>query len=310
MANVELEKARVRLYEKADRSKAMLGLSSALFVLFGFIAFLNLINSVSLGFRGGQSNFERFLYWIVIAILGFIGPYGFFLAKQQREIKQIERRLPDFLRDVAEAGRFGMTLAEAIVVSSSGRYGKLTPEIKKMAAQITWGVPATEALRLFAERVKTPMVQRVVAIIVKSSDAGGDVADVLTMVSHDTKENQLTEDERRIAMSTYIAVIYISFLVFLVTIWILNVTFLPKMLEASNALGGTNGGGGLGAASPLASDLPGVVASIRLAFFIAAIVHALGDGILAGVLDTGKIPNGLRHSFIMLLIALFAFLII
>src|SRR6266516_1405246 len=294
MANVELEKARVRLYQKSDRRQAIIALSSVLLVLFGFVGFLNLINSVNLGFRGDQTPAERFIYWLVLGTLGFIGPYGFFLAKKQREIKLIERRLPDFLRDVAEAGRFGMTLAEAIVVSSGGRYGKLTPEIKKMAAQISWGVPATEALRLFSERVKTPMVQRVIAIIVKSSDAGGDVADVLTMVSHDTKENQLTEDERRIAMSTYIAVIYISFMVFLVTIWILNVTFLPKMLEAST----------------LATDLVGVVRSIRLAFFIAIIVHGLGDGILAGVLDTGSIPNGLRHSFVMLLIGFCAFLII
>src|SRR6266581_4012665 len=301
MANVELEKARVRLYQKSDRRQAIIALSSVLLVLFGFVGFLNLINSVNLGFRGDQSPAERFIYWLVLGTLGFIGPYGFFLAKKQREIKLIERRLPDFLRDVAEAGRFGMTLAEAIVVSSGGRYGKLTPEIKKMAAQISWGVPATEALRLFSERVKTPMVQRVIAIIVKSSDAGGDVADVLTMVSHDTKENQLTEDERRIAMSTYIAVI-----VFLVTIWILNVTFLPKMLEASTALGQT----GTAVASPLANDLGNVVRSIRLAFFIAIIVHGLGDGILAGVLDTGSIPNGLRHSFVMLLIGFCAFLII
>jgi len=43
---------------------------------------------------------------------------------------------------------------------------------------------------------------------------------------------------------------------------------------------------------------------------VAVIVHALGDGILAGVLDTGKIANGLRHSFIMLVIAMFAFLVI
>src|SRR5438876_577575 len=236
MTSVELEKARLRRTEKGDRRKSVIGIGTALFVLFGFIAFLNLIDSVNLAFRATQNNLERFLYWLVVATLGFIGPYGFYVAKLQREVKQIERRLPDFLRDVAEAGRFGMTLAEAIVVSSGGRYGKLTPEIKKMAAQITWGVPATEALRLFATRVKTPMVGRVVAIIVKSSDAGGDVADVLTMVSHDTKENQLTEDERRITMSTYIAVIYISFMVFLVTIWILNVTFLPKMLEASGAL--------------------------------------------------------------------------
>ncbi len=306
MPNVQLEKARLRRTEKADRRKSIVGMGAALMLLFGFIGFLNLIGSVDLSIRPGQDPITRFLYWLVIAILGFIGPYGFYVAKQQREIKQIERRLPDFLRDVAEAGRFGMTLAEAIVVSSGGRYGKLTPEIKKMAAQITWGVPAAEALRLFAERVRTPMVQRVVAIIVKSSDAGGDVADVLTMVSHDTKENQLTEDERRITMSTYIAVIYISFLVFLVTIWILDVTFLPKMLEASGAL--SQAGGVV--SSPLAQDLPGVVASIRVAFFVATIVHGLGDGILAGVLDTGKIPNGLRHSFVMLLIALFAFLII
>ncbi len=306
MANVELERARVRLYEKGDRKQAIIATSSVLLAIFGFIAFLNMINSVNLSFRADQRPMERFLYWLVIAILGFIGPYGFYMAKKQREVRQIERRLPDFLRDVAEAGRFGMTLAEAIVVSSGGRYGKLTPEIKKMAAQITWGVPATEALRLFAERVKTPMVRRVVAIIAKSSDAGGDVADVLTMVSHDTKETQLTEDERRIAMSTYIAVIYISFLVFLVTIWILNVTFLPKMLEASGALGSASGV----VQSPLAQNLPEVIRNIRVAFFIATIVHGLGDGILAGVLDTGKIPNGLRHSFIMLLIAFFGFLLI
>lgn len=307
MAREDLEQARIRLYEKADRSKFILGTSTALLVVFGFIAFLNLIGSVAFSFRSDATNVDNFLNWLVIAILGFIGPYGFYTARKQREVKQIERRLPDFLRDVAEAGRFGMTLAEAIVVSSGGRYGRLTPEIKKMAAQISWGVPATEALRLFAERVKTPMVQRVVAIIVKSSDAGGDVADVLTMVSHDTKETQLTEDERRIAMSTYIAVIYISFLVFIVTIWILNVTFLPKMVEASGALGGATT---IAGASPLAENLPEVVYQIKIAFFIATIVHGLGDGILAGVLDNGKIPTGLRHSFIMLVIALLGFMVI
>lgn len=306
MPREDLEKARLRLYEKKDRKRSILAVSSVLLSIFAFIAFLNLIGSIDLGFRADMRNLDRFLNWLVIAILAFIGPYGFFLASKNREVRQIERRLPDFLRDVAEAGRFGMTLADAIVVSSSGRYGKLTPEIKKMAAQISWGVPATEALRLFAVRVKTPMVQRVVAIIVKSSDAGGDVADVLTMVSHDTKEKQLTEDERRIAMSTYIAVIYISFLVFLVTIWILNATFLPKMLEASGALEG----GATAVSSPLAQNLPEVVYNIRIAFFVATIVHGLGDGILAGVLDNGKIPTGLRHSFIMLIIALLGFQVI
>jgi len=318
LVSKQLEAAKVKLYEKKDRTRVVVTAGVVLFVVFLLIALLNLIDSVRLPGQGGfrpvdpaerlsdqQLAMSRFLTWMTIAVIVLIGPYGFFLGKKQRDIKAIERRLPDFLRDVAEAGRFGMTLAEAIVVSSSGRYGKLTPEIKKMAAQISWGVPATEALRLLSERVKTPMVGRIVSIIVKSSDAGGDVADVLTMVSHDTKESQLTEDERKITMSTYIAVIYISFLVFIVTIWILNATFLPKMREASESLSG--GSGSLGSANPLAQNLPSVIFDIKVAFFIAVFVHGLGDGILAGVLDNGKIANGLKHSFLMLLIAVVGF---
>ncbi|HEY4705753.1 MAG TPA: type II secretion system F family protein [Thermoplasmata archaeon] len=313
MVRPELEQARVKLYEKKDRTRVVVMAGVGLFVVLFLIAVLNLIDSLNFAFRGvdpaerlsaGQLSLQRFLTWFTLAIVALIGPYGFFLGKKQRNIKAVERRLPDFLRDVAEAGRFGMTLAEAIVVSSSGRYGKLTPEIKKMAAQISWGVPATEALRLFSERVKTPMTGRIVSIIVKSSDAGGDVADVLTMVSHDTKEAQLTEDERKITMSTYIAVIYISFLVFLVTIWILNATFLPKMREASESIGVS------AIESPLAADLPTVIFNIKIAFFIAVFVHGIGDGVLAGVLDNGKIANGLKHSFLMLLIAVISFQII
>ena len=312
MVRPDLEEAKVKLYEKKDRTRSIVLVGVVLFAVLMLIALLNLIDSIQIALRPidpaerlsqQQLALQRFLTWMTVAVIALIGPYGFFLGKKQRNIKAIERRLPDFLRDVAEAGRFGMTLAEAIVVSSSGRYGKLTPEIKKMAAQISWGVPATEALRLFSERVKTPMTGRIVSIIVKSSDAGGDVADVLTMVSHDAKEAQLTEDERRITMSTYIAVIYISFLVFLVTIWILNATFLPRMREASESLQGAS----TAIESPLAANLPSVIFNIKVAFFIAVFVHGLGDGILAGVLDNGRIPNGLKHSFIMLLIAVIGF---
>jgi flagellar protein FlaJ len=307
MASTDLEEARIRLYQKSDRTKLVLGIGGALFAVTLIIAILNGIDSISTTGRT-ELPIRRAITWFTIAFMCLIGPYGFYAYSKQRLVKQIERRLPDFLRDVAEAGRFGMILAEAIVVSSSGRYGKLTPEIKKMAAQISWGVPATEALRLFSQRVKTPMTERVVSIIVKSSDAGGDVADVLTMVSHATKETQLTEEERRISMSTYVAVIYISFLVFIVTIWIMNVTFLPKMVEAGSSLTGGTVGGSSSIESPLAKDIVGVVNTIQLAFITALLVHAVGDGVLAGVLDNGKIATGLRHSFIMLLICVLTFM--
>jgi len=310
MGRKELEEARLKLYAKKDRTKFIIAIGLAVLVLSLFIGVLNWIDSVNFSFQPDEAPAMRFMNFLVIGIAGFCGPYGFYVARKQKNIKQIERRLPEFLRDVAEAGRFGMTLAEAIVVASSGRYGQLTDEIKKMAAQINWGVPATEALRLFSVRVDTPMVNRVVSIIVKSSDAGGDVADVLTMVSHDAKETQMTEDERKIAMSTYIAVIYISFLVFLITIWILNVTFLPKIEESSEALGRRATELGQPIPGILPENIGGVILGLQIAFFIAAVVHALGDGILAGVLDNGKVANGLRHSFLMLVISIISFQLI
>ncbi len=248
-----------------------------------------------------QSPLQRMLNFIFIGLGFMIGPYAFYSSKKQQNIKEIERRLPDFLRDVAEAGRFGMTLADAIVVASSGRYGDLTPEIKKMAAQIEWGVTAGETLRLFSERVNTPLVKRVVTIVVKASDAGGSVADVLSMVAHDTKEEQFSAAERRLQMSTYLAVIYISFFVFLVTIIILNLTFLPKIriagtnVAAAAAAAGIEGG--VGGASLDVSAIP----MIQIAFFLAVMAHAIGDGIMAGVLQTGSVADGMRHSVIMLI---------
>ena len=153
------------------------------------------------------------LDYFILGLIIMMGPYGFYDSAQHKKIKQVEEHLPDFLRDVAEAGRFGMTLADSIMVASEGRYGTLTPEIQKMAAQIEWGVPATEALRMFSKRINTPLVNRMMVIVIKASDAGGNVADVLTMVAHDTKETQLMAKEKAIVMSTYIAVIYIAFIV-------------------------------------------------------------------------------------------------
>lgn len=239
--------------------------------------------------------------FIVFAILIAVGPVGVMITMEQSRITEIEKRLPDFLRDVAEAGRFGMTLSKAIVSSSQGEYGRMTPEIRRMASQISWGVSATEALVLFAKRVDTPLVHRVTGLVIKASAAGGNIADVLTMSSTDTKESQNLFEERKTTMSTYVMVIYIAFFVFLVTVLILNTTFLPRMEEvtASSGLSDVDISDAPTTVTISAESIP----KIRELYLYAALVHAVGDGILAGVITNGKVANGLKHSFIMFLAA-------
>jgi flagellar protein FlaJ len=280
--------------KKKDYSRPILLIGILVAVIMFVIAFLVAINSIKTGFL--------WIDFVAIGLMAVCGPYGFYTTRKFKKIKEIESRLPDFLRDVAEAGRFGMTLAEAVKVASRGRYGGLTSEIRRMAAQIDWGVPAAEAMRLFSERVNTPLVKRMMSIIIKANDAGGSVADVLTMVAHDARETMLSEDERKISMSTYTVVIYVSFMVFIATIFILNTTFLPKMLEAGMSV--AEGAANMGITNMPATIKSDVIPTVQFIFVVSVVIHAFGDGILAGVLQDGRIANGMRHSFIMLLIGL------
>ena len=283
---------RILATEKVDYTRLIIATSLAAAGVFAFMAFIDSIGSLSLPFEPVDYG--------IFALMALFGPYGFYVSTKEKHVKEIETRLPDFLRDVAEAGRFGMTLADSIVVASTGRYGRLTPEIKKMSAQIEWGVPASEAIRLFSERVNTPLVVRMASIIRKANDAGGNVADVLTMVSHDAKESILTQEERNLTMSTYVMVVYISFFVFIATILILNLQFLPKMEEAGTSVSQAAEDMGI-TEIPGVNIKVGVIAEVEFIFLISVIVHAVGDGVLAGVIQKGSIPIGMRHSFIMLI---------
>ncbi len=263
--------------------------------VFWIIAALNAFGTLDIEMRPGEgAGINPALDFFVIGMLIFLGPYGVTASAHLRRIQKIEERLPDFLRDVAEAGRFGMTLPDAIIVASRGRYGLLTNEIKKMASQLEWGVPVAKSLELFQERVPTPLVQRVVSIITRANEAGGGVADVLTMVAHDTREVQLAQQARQISMLTYVTVIYISFFVFLVTIYIMAAVFLPQMITAGQGIAGSSLSSG---AIALQFNL---VPVLFVAFLVAVIVHAVGDGIMAGVLYNGRLADGMQHATIML----------
>lgn len=282
--------------EGLDRETFLLIAGAVVAVVLWAIAAMEYVGVLNIVLRPGEpTGANPMLDFFVLGMIVLMAPYGFAMTAKLRRIAKIEERLPDFLRDVAEAGRFGMTLPDAIVVASTGRYGLLTDEIKKMASQLEWGVPVATALRLFEERVPTPLVQRVVSIVTRANEAGGNVADVLTMVAHDTREAQLAQQARQISMLTYVTVIYIAFFVFLVTIYIMAAVFLPQMITA---------GSGVSAAAttgPSAISIAtSAVAILFLAFLAAVIVHAVGDGIMAGVLFNGRIAEGLQHATIML----------
>jgi len=265
-------------------------------ILFVLAAFLGIRGDL-LGFRA-----HAWIDVFAVGVLVTIGPFGFYRAHQARHVRRLEARFPDFLRDLASSHQGGLTMPASVFVAAKGDYGELTPEIHKLADQLSWNVAFDEALHRFGERVKTPIVERTISLILEATRSGGSTSDVLLAAGRDAREIKTLENQRRLTMSLYTSVIYITFLVFLVVVAILDAQFVPEIIRASEAAveQGATGIGSVGFQTP--SEI-----QFRTFYFMAAIVQGLGDGIVAGMMSSGRFALGLRHSFLMVLIAFLAF---
>ena len=230
--------------------------------------------------------------YLIIAAFIFTGVFGIYEFFHIRRVRKIDERFPDFVRDLAESRRAGMTFTKAIMYASRGSYGVLTPEIQKIARQISWGSSVENALNAFAKRVNTKLIRRTISLIIEASRSGGNVADVLEAASKDAREIKLLDSERRAGMLSYVAVIYVGMGVFLLIMVVLCKSLLPAML----ASGSEELGQAMGKTASI--SLPDITAL----FFYAALIQTMGMGAVTGVFEEGNVASGVKHMFIMILV--------
>ena len=274
----------------------------------GFFVFLfglgSILVATGAGIPGMDLGHDRWLDLLVFAILSAVGPYGIYYARQRKRIRMLEERFPDFLRDIAASRKAGLTLEASVTIAARGEYGALSPDIQKMADQLSWNVTFEEALQRFSDRVNTPLVERAVSLIIEAGRSGGQVTDVLEAAARDARELKNLENERRLTMTLYTAIVYIAFFVFLGVAAVLYGTFIPEVLKASQAAlsTGVSGFGGVSFSTLTLSDY-------RTFYFVAAIVQSVGNGMIAGMMENSDPLAGLRHSAVMLIISyvIFAF---
>ena len=137
---------------------------------------------------------------IVFGILTTIGPIGFYNHIKANRKKQVENHLPDFLREISSSTSSGMTIFDAIISASNGDHGKLTPELKMLAAQLSWGISVNEALENFAKRINTPSVKRIIVTINKALDIGGNTSAVFEAAAKEIDQVKLVEEQRKAEM--------------------------------------------------------------------------------------------------------------
>jgi flagellar protein FlaJ len=239
--------------------------------------------------------------YIFIAIIIILAPFVFFYEWSRRGVRTFMRLTPIFLNKLASANESGMSIYRAITMLAKTDTSPLKKEIRKIKANLEWGVSLGDALIRFANRLKIFEVSRTIALLNEALKSSGNVTEVLTTSAKDASSAELLRRERATSMFTYVVIIYVSFFVFIGIVYIIASTFLSTLAQAAAQVQASGG------ASQI-SILKNVdVETYRNVFMHAAIFQGLFGGLVAGVMGEGSISAGMKHSLIMVLIAYVGF---
>lgn len=236
----------------------------------------------------------------IIAIFIFAFPLITINYLNYRKRKQIEEMFPIFLRDFVESVRGGMTLPQAFKNVRTNDYGPLTPYVKKMAAQMDWGIPIEKILLKFSKETKSRLIGRIISSVIESHRFGGNLSDTLEALSNTSVEVERLRAERRLYLHSQMITGYIIFFVFLAVIIGLGRFLVPSLSEV--------GPGTLGvAAGPAPSE--NIEMEYKSVFRNLILIQGFFAGLSVGKMAEGALIAGLKHSLFMMFVGMLIFTI-
>ena len=235
--------------------------------------------------------FDVFVFWgtatfdelVFFAITAGISPPTILTYIDYSWRKAIDEHLPDLFRTIVQAQETGMTLPQALEEAAKRDYGPLTAELRKMVAQISWGMTFEDALVALSKRVSTVLTQRTVPMIIEASRSGGHVEKVLEPMGKFIQTTLLLDKERKAQARPYIAIVYVAFFVFIFTIVLLFKSFFVSIEQLPT----------LGTALMSPEEMERM-------FFNMTLVQGFFGGLVAGKMGEGTINAGLKHCLILM----------
>ena len=240
--------------------------------------------------------------YVIFGLVSLMLPYGLYGRRRDQLRSRVEAKFPDFLRDLAEYWKGGLSMTVAIQTLAKGEYGNLNEDVNKMASQISWGISFGEVLDMFTERVTSPIVTRAVRMVDEANRAGGRISDILLAASFDAREIKALETERRQEVGSYVTVIYASFFVYLGIILVLAQTFIPAIVDSAAATGST---GSMSIGNLTIREMNEVW--ISTIFLYSLVVQGIGNGLAAGFMSNGRLWSAFNRASFLLLVGWFVF---
>ena len=227
--------------------------------------------------------------FICIAISAFMLPVAFAYEARSWYLKRFESQLPGFLREISDMKDMGMTLQSAIHIIAQSKIGVLTSEVKIASEEIKMGTSVSSALYKLEERIGLVSVKRAISLVIKASEITDHLREILAIAIGDLEHYLKMKNERFGVSFIYVAIIYLSYGIFLYSAYELNVSFVQSFMDFDISFN--------------------LEANIQEMFHI-SIILGLFSGIMAGQLSSNTVLAGLKHSIIFMIASLVLFVFI
>jgi flagellar protein FlaJ len=189
----------------------------------------------------------------------------------------------------------GVPLFQAINSISKINLGVLSTEVKLMYKDIVWSRSLLEALTKFERRVNTIAISRIVTLITKASESTANIKDTLRVAASDSDLSEKLMKQKFTVLFSYLIVVYISFFVFMLVLYVFAKMFLPQIPSNS-------GRSGMLSISTHKDEYSTL-------FMHASVIQGFFSGIIAGQM-VGESPyDGLKHSMFMMITAYIFFVV-
>lgn len=226
---------------------------------------------------------------VCLVIIAFMLPIAAAYEIRNRYVSGIEKQLPEFLREISDMRDIGMTLPSAIKLIAENKSGVLTSELKIVSKELNYGSSLSGALVRMENRVGLTNVKRSISLLVRASEVTDFIREILAIAVGDLEHYLKMKSKRFSASFAYVAIIYLSYGIFLFTAYVILGSFVGTFETMHVSFD---------------------IASSTQDMFIISIILAAFSGIMAGQMASNTPLAGLKHSMIMLIIAIVIFVFI
>lgn len=208
----------------------------------------------------------------------------------QRRAEELERVLPDALRQMASTLRAGVSIDAALEDISKSNYGELSKEFTRVVDEVKRGRTLESALLALARRSNAPLYDRAFHLIVEGIERGAALANVLDSVANDAKEVGVIQRERK--TTTMQPIMFL---------------FAVALFAAPFIIGITVGVGSIqvGTGGPVGNT--GLPPEIKTIGMLYVMIQGFVCGLAVGVIRFGKMTKGISYSIMFLIAGLIVF---